>query len=351
MSESPSGLARLGAGLHRVLFVYLVALIAAVVSERMFWFWAPGLTEHLAVAAFYALAAAPLVWAIARYRVNSWWSLMLALPLFSLVVEGIITPVVYSGGPFVPIFPAWFAFWHGVLGAGLAVFGIRWMLVNGRTTLLLATSVGAGLFWATWSTTLWLPENLEDPELVEMEGGPLHLLDPSEFTLYAVTFTAVTILGHALLHVIWPTSFEPHRYTVRTVGIVLFLWAAAWSAAIPWALPMFVAYAWLQRWGLRRHEAVASGPGLLAQLAGPVRPVLFLTLLPMAPVAAGTYALLWNLDLPLDVPRTFMWSMIAAQTIAGGVLMVRSLRRAGRIDDGAVAENDDTPEPVGPGVS
>ncbi|MEM8706807.1 MAG: hypothetical protein AAGE98_10145 [Actinomycetota bacterium] len=351
MSEPPSRLTRLGDGLRRLAFVYLVALVAAVVSERMFWFWSPGLRAHLEVAAFYAIAAGPLVWAIARYRVNSWWSLMLALPLFSLVVEGIITPVVYSGGPFVPIFPAWFAFWHGVLGAGLFVFGIRWMLVEGRTRLLLVTSVGAGLFWALWSTTLWLPENLEDPELIEDSGGPLQLLDPSEFAVYAATFTAVTIVGHVLLHRIWPRTFEPSRTTVRVGGGVLVLWAAAWTIAIPWALPMFVAYAWLQRWGLRRHERTATGPGLLARLAGPVRPIHFLALMPMAPVAAGTYAVLWNLDLPLDVPRTFMWSMIAVQTLAGGVLMVRSLRRSGRPDDASSAENDDTPEPVGPGVS
>ncbi|MEM8706717.1 MAG: hypothetical protein AAGE98_09695 [Actinomycetota bacterium] len=349
MSESPSRLARLGAGLHRLLFVYVVALIAAVVSERMFWFWSPGLRTHLEVAAFYAIAAAPLLWAIGRYRVNSWWSLMLALPLFSLVVEGIITPVVYSGGPFVPIFPAWFAFWHGVLGAGLFVFGIRWMLINSRTRLLLATSVGAGLFWALWSTTLWLPENLEDPELIEDTGAPLELLDPGAFAVYAATFTAVTILGHIALHRLWPTSFEPKRITVRAVGVILVLWAAAWSVAIPWALPMFLAYAWLQRWGLRRHERTAVGPDLFARLAGPIRPSAFVALAPMAPVAAATYAVLWNLDLSLDVPRTFMWSMIAIQTIAGAVLMVRSLRRAGRSD--LATENDGTPEPVGPGVS
>ena len=341
--ESPR-VSRVVGGLHRLAFVFVVAMIAAVASERMFWFWSPGLAEHLAVSAFYALAAGVLLWAVARHRVDSWWSLMLALPLFSLVVEGVITPVVYSGGPLVPVFPAWFAFWHGVLAAGLLVFGVRWMLVTDRRRLVTLTSVGLGGFWAVWSSTLWLPENLEDPELIEAEGGPLHVLDPGEFTLYAALFTGVVIVGHMILTRIWPTSFEPSATTVRVVGVLVFAWAAMWTVAVPWALPMFVAYWWLQRWGLRRHERVATEPTLLARLAGPVAPLAYLSLAPMAVVAAGTYAALWELDPSPDGLRTIMWSTIAIQGMAGFGLMVASLRRAGRV------ENDQTLEPVGPRV-
>lgn len=349
MTDSPARLARVGAGVRRALFVYLVALVAAVVCERMFWFWAPGLGEHLAVAAFYALPASILVWAIARYRVTSWWSLMLALPLFSLVTEGVITPVVYSGGPLVPVFPAWFAAWHGVMGAGLLVFGVRWMLVEGRHRLLAMTSAGLGLFWGLWSTTLWLPENRNDPDLIEIEGGPLHVLEPAAFTQYAVTFTLVTIVGHVLLARLWPTSFEPSSVTVRAVAAVTLAWAAMWTVVVPWALPMFIAYAWLQRWGLRRHERAAAGPGLLERLSGPVRPGGYLALVPMAPVAAATYAIAWQAELSLPAARTIMWSTIAVQGVVGAALMVMSLRRAGR--GHTAVENADTPEPVGPGVS
>ena len=122
--SSRSSLDPIRRGLQHLAFVFVVSLIAAVGSERMFWFWSTGLDEHLFVSAFYSVATAVTLWAIDRYRVSTWWSLWLASPLFALVVEGVITPVTYSGGPFVPIFPAWFAFWHGVLAFGVIVVGV-----------------------------------------------------------------------------------------------------------------------------------------------------------------------------------------------------------------------------------
>jgi hypothetical protein len=323
-------LSSIGAGLHRSAFVFVVAVIAAVGSERMFWYWSTGLDSHLFVSAFYALPAGVTLWAIARHRVSGWWSLWLATPLFSLVTEGIITPVTYSGGPLVPIFPAWFALWHGVLAFGVLVVGVRHLLLARRTALVGVVAALVGVFWGLWSTTLWLPENVEDPELIADHSGPLQILDPADFTRYAVVFTAVVMVCHLALGRLWPTSFEPTKTTVRLWGACLVLIAGGWSVAVPWALPMFLAYAVLQLWGLRRHHRVAQEPTLLARLAGPtpLRPLLALAV--MAPAAAGTYALLWELGFSEDAARVLMWSTIAVQTIAGLVISVMALRRAGR---------------------
>ena len=316
--------------ISRAVLVLLVASIAAVGSERMFWFWSPDLVDHLVVVSIYWMPAAITLWAIARYGVNAWWSLLLATPLYSLVTEGVLTPVTYSGGPFVPVFPAWFAFWHGILAFAVLVIGIRQLLMARRWRLLAAVSAGLGVFWGVWSSTLWLPENVEDPELIEDHGGALTVLDPAAFTQYAVTFTAVVALCHWLLGYVWSTSFTPGRPSRWiTVGLALTM-LVVWTFAVPWALPMFVAYAWLQRWGLRRHERAAVGPDLFARLAGrtPVAPLL--ALVPMAAAAAATYWLLWSLDPSETVLRTIMWTVIGIQAIVGGAISIIALRRSGR---------------------
>ena len=342
-SSLPSSLAslrsrlpgQLGAGVRRTAFVFVVAVIAAVGSERMFWFWSTGVLTHLEVGLFYGIAAAVALWAIERYSVSGWWSLWLATPLFALVVEGVITPVVYSGGPLVPIFPAWFALWHGVLAFGGLVIGVRHLLLSRRTAVLAWASTGLGVFWGLWSTTLWLPENLEDPELLE-ENGVLEILTPSSFTAYAVVFTAVLAIGHVALGWLWPTAFRPARATKRFWGALVVVGAAVWTVAYPWALPMFLAYGWLQIWGLKRHERVAE-PSLFVQLSGPtpLRPVAALIAMPIAAVA--TYAAMWELDPSPSALRVVMWTTIAIQTIAGFAITGAALRRAGRRRDRCLA--------------
>lgn len=316
--------------MSRAVLVLLVASIAGVGSERMFWFWSPDLVDHLIVVSIYWMSAGVTLWAIARYRVNGWWSLLLATPLYSLVTEGVLTPVTYSGGPFVPVFPAWFAFWHGILSFAVLVIGIRQLLMARRWRALAALSTGLGAFWAVWSITLWLPGNVEDPELVADHGGALTILDPLAFTQYAVTFTAVVAICHWLLGYVWPTSFEPGRPARWTTAGLALVVLVVWTFAVPWALPMFAAYAWVQRWGLRRHEGTVAGSDLFAQLAGrtPVAPLLALA--PMAITAAGGYSLLWSLDPSEAVVRTIMWTTITVQAVAGFVISVMALRRSGR---------------------
>lgn len=337
LSSLSSVQASLRAGARRTAFVFVVALIAVVGSERMYWYWSTGVLEHLEGGVFYGVAAAVGLWAIGRFAVSGWWSLWLATPLFALIVEGVITPVVYSGGPLVPIFPAYFAFWHGVLTFGVLVIGIRSLLLARRTALLAAVAAGLGVFWGMWSTTLWLPENLEDPELVE-HNGVLETLSPSAFTVYAVLFSAILVAGHVALGWLWPSEFRPARATKWFWGGIVLLGAGMWTLAYPWALPMFLAYGWLQIWGLRRHERATTGPDLFAQLTGPtpIRPLAALAPMPVA--AAATYAVMWELNPSLTAVRVLMWTTIAVHAVAGLVISVVALRRAGRRPERQIAE-------------
>ena len=315
-------------GLRRLAFVLVAAAIVGVSSERIFWYWADDPRDHVVVAAVYAPGVAGVLYLIDRYRLRDLRGLLLVAPVLGYLIEGVITPVMYTGGPFVPFFPAWFAFWHGVLGIVVLLVLFRRWLLQGAWRTLLAAATAMGVFWGTWATTMWLPENLEDPELVADQGGPLQVLGPLDFTLYALAFGLILAAGHWLLgRGLWPTSFRPARATrwawvALTVGVVV-----AWTVAIPWALPMFAGYTALQLWAMRRHAAGHDDASMLARLAGPIpaRALWPLAALPLA--AAVTYAAWWQAVPSATFVRVVMYGIIAAQALAGAAMMVATIRR------------------------
>ncbi len=355
--------------MKRFTFVFLCSLIATIVSERMFWFWSTGVRVHVEVALFYMLPTAVVLWAIERFAVDDRSSLLLAVPLFAYVTEGVITPILYTGGPFVPFFPAWFSAWHGILGIAVGIVGIRLLARRGAAAALALTSVGFGAFWGLWATTLRLPENVEDPELVA-EMGALVVLDPLAFARYAATFVAILIAAHWAIGFVWPAvegSVKPTigRKTAIVVGAFVAIAVVGWTVAIPWALPMFVAYGGLQIVALRRHHKRASSgaaergavdggaecdgpvPGrspLLSSLAGHVSMRNLAPIALMAPAASGVYAVLWAIDPSDQAIRVVMYSTIAVQTLVGGWMITAALLRERAPIDGDHEKNRSFPE-------
>lgn len=338
---------RFFSALRSLVFVYLIALIMAIGSERMFWFWSPGLTEHLEVAAFYSMATAAAVALMRRFHVTSWWSLMLVAPVVAFVVEGAITPIIYTGGPFVPVFPAWFTFWHGMFSLAGLVFVVRRLLLDEALLALAAVSVTLGGFWAVWSSTLRLPENVNDPEMEEAIGGPLHVLDPSQFARYAVMMTVVFIVGHGLIGFVWPRAGRSSGHTGSlgwreraTLGLVL-VGVTMWTFVVPWALPMFAGYCWIQWKGLRWHRSNidADAPSLLDQLSGRVRVRALLPLALTAPSAALVYAWLWQLNPSEHTLQIVMYGTITVQGVLGFGVAVKALLRARKVSASSSASS------------
>ena len=268
---------------------------------------------------------------------------MLVALVFAMVVEGVLTPIVYSGGPFVPFFPVWFTAWHGLLSLVGAWYLLHRWLLDRRVGLIAFASTAAGAFWGVWSVTLWLPENLEDEELVADLGSPT-ILEPWAFTRYAITFSLIL----AAAHWVWGRlgdvgRFRPSRGAIALYGLAVGAMLIGWTVALVWALPMFVLYVGLAVWLLRRHEPTADGPNLLAQLVGPVRARDLLALAPLPATAAGTYALMWWLAPTDTTGRVIMYGTIAVQTLVAAVLLWRSgrdvLRRGDQSSSAASASN------------
>ena len=326
-------------GARSLAFVYLLALIMAVGSERVFWFWVPGVIAHVEVAAFYSIATAVGVALIRRYRVNSWWSLALVAPVVAYVVEGVITPVLYTAGPFVPFFPAWFTMWHGLMSFVVLAFVVRRLLLSEAFGHLTGLALGFGLFWGVWASVQRLPENASDAEMVS-ELGPLRILGPGEFAIYAAVFTAVLMASHALIGFVWPRSpgDVPSGVRRRTdyllVGLVL-VGVIVWTFVVPWALPMFTLYSWVQIAALRRYRssraADGGGSDVFVQFVGNVRIRALFPVTLVAPAAALSYALIWELDPSVAVLRIVMYSIIAVQALIGAAVAVLALVRAWRL--------------------
>lgn len=318
-------------GVRRLAFALVSAAIVVVISERMFWFWASNPLSHLEVSAFYALAVAPALWLIDRFRVDRVAPLVMVALVFAMFVEGVLTPVTYTGGPFVPLFPVWFTAWHGLMGFVVGWYLVHRWLLDRRIGRLAVVSALAGAFWGLWSMTLSLPENVEDEELIADSGGPLTVLDPAAFTRYAIAFSMIL----AVAHWVWGRlgdvgRFRPSRPAIGLYAVAAGAMLVGWTVAIPWALPMFAAYVWLPVRFLRRHEPAADGPGLLAELVGPVRARDLLGLVPLPVVAAGTYALIWW-SAPTDtVLRVVMYGSIAVQTVVAAAMLARSGATIGR---------------------
>ncbi|MEM7339532.1 MAG: hypothetical protein AAF467_12845 [Actinomycetota bacterium] len=320
-----------------IAFVLVTAAIVAVSSERMFWYWSTSLSDHLIVTLAYSPAIAGVLWAISRHHLAGVTGLVLAAPLMGYYVEGVFTPIVYTGGP-TPLFPLWFAAWHGVLSVGLLLCAIRWCLVTGRASSLAALSAGLGVFWGLWSITLTLPENVNDPELIADHGGALTVLDPLAFTGYAVLFTLVVMAGHALLGLgLWPARFDPPRWARWLWMLYTAVMVIAWTFVVPWAAPMFVVLMAAQFWVLRRSERPGAHRSILVDLDRPIRWPLLAALTPMAALAAATYALLWWVDLSNDVLRVIFYGVIAVQTLAMAAALAWAVRRALRAPQPPVA--------------
>lgn len=308
-------------------FVYLSAVIVVCVSERVFWFWAPGIVAHLEGALFYSLPMAAVIWLMSMYRVSTGWGLLAVAPIFAYVTEGVITPILYTGGPFVPFFPAWFAAWHGLGSVVLGWYLLRkWMLAE-RWMPIIAASIGLGAFWGVWASTSRLPESVNDEDLIA-DLGELVVLGPGRFALYAGMVTLSLAVAHLLLGFVWPLELRVRSRSVRAIGAVVLIGATAWTVVVPWALPMFLVYSWFQIRVLRRHrDDNASTQGtLLFQLRGRIRVRAATPLALIAATAATVYLMIWNVDPSDSVLNVVFYSIIAIQTLVGGVLTAMAWR-------------------------
>ena len=316
---------RLRAPFQRFLFALLVAAVAVVFSEKMYWYVTGYGTLDLLVGYFFPSYI--MLWIIDAFRVRRFAPLFLAAAVFGFVAEGVLVGTIYEGGllglfniSYTPLA------WHAPL---TVLFGWWWVgrrLAGGSLRGLVAGCAAVGLFWGLWSLAWWLPENVADPALLA-QGARLGQWPPAEFALHAFTFTALLALAHWLLGRGGRLpSFRPGRgEAALVIGGLLFFYAGV-VVAVPWAPLKLLPLLGLTLGALavnRRREPPGS---LLAEPRGPARPAALAALFAMPAVAVAVYAVAAAVALPVDAIYVITsLGLVLGSAVLGGAAWLAAL--------------------------
>lgn len=319
-------------GARLAAFTYLTAIIAVIGSERLYWYWA-GIdpTSLLALAAFYALPVAAALWLLAYVPGRTAEQVVLAGIAYALLVEGVLTPVLYEDGP-LPALAVMFVGWHGLITfAGLWYLAHRW-LVQRRSRQLLAASAVLGLWWGAWARASSITEPPSADDVAEMGLDPT-LLAPAEFALYAALAGAALAASHLLLARVVPVGWRPTRRSLQVLAaVVVACFIVLIVPAVPWAPLKLIPLLWLVWIAMRRGWGGETTA--LDRLAGPVRIRDAALLLALPATAAATYALLWQVS-STGLLAVVYWGMVGAQAAAGATAVAMVSWRAVRASSSA----------------
>lgn len=270
--------------LNRLTMTVLTTVIVVIFSEKMYWFPQGYVIGELIL--FYGVMVYVCLWALDYFRVKGLAAQALIAALFAFLVEGILTPVLFEGGPFDPFMPAYFIGWHGGISWIFGVVLLRTWLVEGRTTPLVIGCTAVGIMWGLWSLTYWLPGNAAD-----FAGDARWSI--ASFSLYALAFTSLLIVAHALLGSGgWVTTFKPSRWEKGVVVLfILFFYATLSFPAAPlgWIkLGLLLAVLAVPLTIRRERTAPLSN---LRHLQGHINPIRLPILLLMPALATAVYGL------------------------------------------------------------
>ncbi len=278
--------------IKRLGFVFLLTVVAVFFSEKAYWYPTGFAIFELWI--FYSVPIFACLWAIDYFKVNNFPTLILIASLYAFLVEGVITPVIFEGGLFDPIMPAYFIGWHGILAIVLGWFWFRKWLIDTQPIRLIGGAVGFGLLWGAWSISYWLPEyQVEYADSI----GPLGSVGPfwqvEEFGMYAFFFTGIMILSHLLLGLGgWQSLFKPSKFERWIIVILLLFFFGTLSfPGAPFGILKLAVMLTAVFIPLYQHRKRSRDETLLQQLDQPIYKsrLWYLFLMPL--VATAVYAL------------------------------------------------------------
>ncbi len=312
-------------GARTLTWLLAAAVAACMASERLYWYWGGIGPDSVGVlGSFYAVATAVAFAALATIRSSGWRTVVLGGALFALIVEGIITPVMYEDGP-LPVLFLMFVGWHGVLAFGVFVVWFRRLALDRRRLALTASAATVGVGWGVWALASSVTDR-ETAEEMALDGGSSEVLDPAAFLEYGLWVALTLVLAHLVMDRCWPAvGWRMSRAGLVTTGLATtFLALTMVVPAVFWAPLKLAAIGWVLWKIARRHDAV-GGSTVVDALAGRIRVRDLVPLAIMPLTAAATYNALWPLRDHASMEAVF-WSAIGAQVLVGVVALARSVR-------------------------
>lgn len=300
-------------------FVWICAasLAAVMASERVYWYWSGIDADSLSVLAiFYATATATAFWVLSRVPGTGLKLAILGGVAYALVVEGIVTPVMYEDGP-LPVLFLMFVGWHGLLAfAGFVYLLRRWALLGRARTIAVMASL-TGIWWGVWALSSAVTDREAAEEFV-LEGGSAEILTPGSFAVYAGWVGVVLVAAHLVMDRAWPPiGWKPSRAGRISIALAAVALAALLVLpVVPWAPLKLAVLAWATRLALRRVAASDGTPTVIDELAGRVRARHLLPVLMLPVSASAVYAAMWPAR-EHDSLSVVYWSMVGLQVVAG----------------------------------
>ncbi len=312
----------LGTPLTTAAWVAVVAMIGALGSERMYWYWAGIDAESMSIlTAFYATGVAAALFAMALAPARHRGHIVIAAAVYALVIEGVITPVTYEDGP-LPVLFFMFVGVHGMLAFGFLFLLLRRWALDGRRRALGGACWAMGTVWGVWALSSGVIDRTTAAEAAA-DGGSAAVLEPGEFAVYAGWVGVLLVVGHLLLGWLWPAAgWRPSKRSIIGLGVVLALLGAVMVLpAVPWAPLKFGVLATMLWWLLRadRHVVDRDTPTVLDAYAGrvAVRDVAPMIALPIS--AALTYAAMWPIRGEETALGAMFWTLVGLQVAVGAI--------------------------------
>lgn len=309
-------------------FVYLTSTIVVMGSERAYWYWTGINAETiLLIGLFYLIPTMAGLWSMALTPARRAHQVALAAAMFAIVVEGVLTPMIYIDGP-LPIMAFMFMGWHGLVAfLGFWYLTRKW-LVEGRRLVLATASFVLGLGWGVWALASSLADEPREEAIAEGLGA---VLEPAGFARYSFAVGATLAVAHWLLGYVWPTQWHPKTRTTRLLWLVAAAYfSVAVLPAVVWAPLKLLGLVGGTWWLLTRSRSTvgACEPTVFQNLAGRVSVSSAALILLMPAGASLAYAAGWELSLSAETLAAIYWSLVAVQIIGGAIAYSWAVFRA-----------------------
>ncbi len=301
-------------------FILLSTTIMVFFSEKMYWYTQGYAYAELVL--FYMPGTYLFLLAVSYFRVRDFWGMFLAASLYPLYVEGALTGIIVADITGIMFF--YFIGWHTTLSVIFGWYFQHKFLVQRRIRTLALSSATMGFLLGIWATVFWIPENVNDPELIA-EGHVLGQWPITDYALLLLYLGVIYVGSHYLIRRFWDGEFRPSR--LENVLVILYVLFLVSLQLITYSVlgVTFVGICLLVLLPLRRYKSQRKT--VLSELGGEVRLVdsLVLFLLPLFAVLG--YTIIAVIRPPDSVIKAYGDMIIFVQMSYGAVLFLYSVYR------------------------